>query len=243
MRRLSLIVCILSTASAAWSAIAYVNTANGSNDASGATIATGVGSITTGNLLACTIFWTGAGTISGVAGTGGNTFAQASGAFFHSSSNDNVDVWYIENVTGASNFASTATFSVAQTFRRIICNQYSGVATAGSIDISTNQITTAGTSVSATLITTTANDLIVAGVTSSVSQTYTQGTGFTLRSTVQGTDTQSEDEITTTAGSYAVAISGNSGRLIMTAASFKPAAVATTVNCPSMNLLGVGCMQ
>lgn len=220
---------ILLAANLAQGAISYVNTANGTNDAGGTTISSGVGSVTTGNLEVCQIAWTGAGTVSSVVGTGAINFSQAAGAFFHNTSNDNVDTWYAANVTGSSVFASTVTFSVSQTFRRVICNQYAGAATGSPIDVSTNGFTSAGTSVTSTLITTGDGDVIMAFVTSSVAQTYTQGSGFTLRSTVQGTDTQSEDKIPATNGSNSVSMSGNSGRLIMTAASFRPAAVCQTI--------------
>lgn len=241
MKYLAFILGTLSLASPIWAAIAYVNTANNSADAGATTIATAATSLTAGNLIVCAVVWTGVGSITGFANTAGDTFAQASGAKYTSPNSDSVDIWYAMNSLGSAINKSTATFSVSQTFRRIICNQYSGAATSSAIDVSTNQFVAAGTSISATLITTAASDVIVAAVGSSVAQTYTQGSGFTLESTIQGTDTQSEDEITTTAGSYAVAMSGlNSGRFFMTAASFKPAAT-TSIVCPAVMGSGIVC--
>lgn len=219
---------------------AFVNVGTGGNDATGTTIATAATSLTAGNTIAVGVVWTSATTtVTGVTDTAGNTYTQVSGSFMRSANNDATDIWVATNATGNASNVVTAAYSATSPFRRIKTHQYSGLATTSVSDGGANGFTAAGTSISTGSMTATTSDGVVFAIMSSNSaQTYTAGTSFTLRGTVQSTDTQSEDRILAATGSYTASVTaGSSARLFISAATLKGLITPGTALRGSTNLM------
>ena len=216
-------------------AIAYVNTGTGTADSSASTIATAATSHTAGNLIVCGVTWSGSSvTVSSVANTAGDTWAQAASTLNTSHASQRTDIWYAMNSAGNASDVTTATFSANATNRRIICNQYSGIATTSAFDVGSTGYTAAGTSVtSGNMSTSVAESVIFAFVESTGATTYTAGTNFTLRgSTIGGSGfvARSEDRILSSTGTYTASMSGSTSvGMILSTAVFKAPGDATSV--------------
>lgn len=162
----------------------------GTGDAAASSIAASAKSTTTGNLLVVFIKWEGVVTpnVTSVTDTAGNTYteivevANASGEPYCS-------LYYAENITGNASNVTTANFgSASTTWRKIIVEEFSGIATTSSLDGTYQSSTGTGTAYSTANITTNTTGLVVLGVAGYTSLTTWDGTpgvpDFTVGATV-----------------------------------------------------------
>jgi len=213
-------------------AIAFVNATSGGDNsgASKSSIACTAASHTTGNLIVVGCYYTGsAGSISSITDTAGNTYVKiaASSVTFTGYTGE---IWYAVNVTGNASNVVTTHYSPSITFPRVVVHQYSGCATSSPFDQTATGHTASGTSVtSGNMVTTQANEVIVAFMSASNSCTWTAGASFTKRGSIVQTDTQGEDRIVSATGTYtASATEVGNKELWITAATFADTPVGGT---------------
>jgi hypothetical protein len=118
-------------------------------------------------------------------------------------------IYYAENIASGANTVTVSDTVTGQTLQFAIL-EYSGVATSNSLDVtaSAQGNSTAPNSGSAT--TTTNGDLVLGGILTANSRTYTAGSGLTIREAVSAapsTTLVAEDRVLTTAGSTAASAS------------------------------------
>src|SRR6185436_1367832 len=102
----------------------------------------------------------------------------------------------------------TAQFTGSATYRRILVHEYSGVATSNPVDGTVGQIANASiasNNVTTSSISTTLAGALLFGVVMDDAGTNSSqaGTGFTMRTSVNGRDLASEDRVATSSGSVA----------------------------------------
>lgn len=207
-------------------AIAYVNSATGSADASSSTIATTAANHTTGNLLVAFVVWNHASnTLSSVSDTAGNTWTRITGTDALHGTADRCEMFYAKNITGNASNTVTATFSGGAAFRRIAVVQYSGVDTTAPLDQATKQTVTDTSITSPSFTTTSADEVIIAGMGSDMGRNVSPGTNYTLRVDSLAVDTDVEERIVTATGSYTASFSwsGGSQGAWLSVATFKAA--------------------
>lgn len=158
----------------------------------------------------------------------------------NTSSGDSISSYYFPNVQNAPTIQS-GNFSPQTAFDTIIAEDYSGVMTSNPIDGHTiqEQLTpgTGTDAISSGNITTTANgDLIFGGVTdfTGATNTYTQGTNYTLRSNASASTlaTAAEDRIQSSAGSIAATFTQSTADHTVTIVMAFKAAIAGIVGVP-----------
>lgn len=136
----------------------------GEGASTASTIASAAKSTTTGNLLVAVIKWEGNPTLSSVSDTAGNTWTIIRQRV-HGSGNPDVALAYAENITGNASNVVTATFSSAfAEWRRILVEEFSGIATSSSLDGSYQDSTGTTADYTTADITTTTSGLVVLGV-------------------------------------------------------------------------------
>src|SRR5262249_28800355 len=114
--------------------------------------------------------------------------------------NQALAVFYAPAIKGGADTV-TATFPVSQAFRRLIIQEYAGLA--GTVDVTSTNIGTGSVPTSNSATTTTGGDLIFgAFMDDSGTTTITAGAGFTQRQFTSG-DSASEDMVQSSAGSVA----------------------------------------
>ncbi|MGH9970668.1 MAG: hypothetical protein ACREBG_23155 [Pyrinomonadaceae bacterium] len=222
----------------------FVNDAVGSGDASSTTIAAAAANHTGGNHL---IVWVAHGsgtiTVSSIADTAGNTYAQVPSALRQVASFGSVDIWRATNITGNASNVVTVTFSATTSFRRIVVHQFSATNSGSMTNDTASTGTGTGTAMSCTSFTpANANELIIAGYSTASGTTFTAGTNFTLQ-TSPNTDSRTERWIQTTATATTGAMTetGNQQWVGDQAAFIEPAAAGGgTINPTMLALCGVG---
>jgi len=134
-------------------------------------------------------------------------------------------IYYAENVKGGANTV-TVTMTVSGPLRFAIL-EYSGVATSNSLDAAIAATTTSTSPNSGNLTTTANGDLLLGDVATADSDTYTAGTGFTIRDVVPAapstklvTEDQVQSAAGTTSASATLSVSSNWAAIL---AAFKPA--------------------
>jgi hypothetical protein len=134
-------------------------------------------------------------------------------------------IYYAENVRGGANTV-TVTMTVSGPLRFAIL-EYSGVATSNSLDAAIAATTTSTSPNSGNLTTTANGDLLLGDVATADSDTYTGGTGFTIRDLVPAapsTKLVTEDQVQSAAGTTSafatLSVSSNWAAIL---AAFKPA--------------------
>lgn len=150
----------------------------GFGDTSGNSIASAAKSTTTGNFLAVYIKWEVAATpiVTSVTDTAGNTFVEVVEAS-HASGDPRGALYYAENITGNASNVVTANFgSGSPEYRRIIVEEFSGIATSSSTDGSVQTNNGTGTAYSTADITTSQSGLVVLGVSGYTSLSSWSGT-------------------------------------------------------------------
>jgi hypothetical protein len=244
---LVLLVCLwASPALAAW---AHIQT-NGSLEAgSDANIAHAItSSLTAGSLVVCHIAWvTAGGSISTVA-DGTNSYAASGSAVSHADG-FSVHTYYAMNVSAGS-VTVTVTFSGATTNKALICQEYSGIATSGALDVTkTNSqagsTATDGITSGSTTSTAENNELVVAaGWVRSGASGLVSGTGFNTRAPLLEDafyGFRAEDKNLATAGdavSTFTASDAPSGAMVKVSTFKEPSAGGACRG--ALTLLGVG---
>lgn len=136
----------------------------GATDFGGTTVVSAAKTTTSGNMLFAIVKWETAATISTIVDTAGNTYVLA-GSLNFGSSDPVGSLYYAENITGNASNVVTVTFSSsAAEYRRIVVEEFSGLATSSSTDGAAQTNSGTGTSYSTADITTTQSGLVVLGV-------------------------------------------------------------------------------
>jgi len=143
-------------------------------------------------------------TITSVTDTLGNTFTPATSLATNTNWGIGEQVW---SASGKASGTDTITVNVSQPANlHVIIAEYSGVATASPVDagVFAGSGATAGTAVdSGPLATSTAGDLLFGHVvTGHLNESFTAGTGYTLRQTTPTGASAIEDQWASTTGTY-----------------------------------------
>lgn len=222
--------------------IAFVQTAASNNDAGATTIAQAFSArVTGGNTIIVAVSWdtSAGGTSLTCTDTQNNTYANATNVN-DATNSQALAVCYAPNVAGG-NTTVTATFTGSATFRRIIVNEYSGIATTAPVDATRTNIAegTAAidniTSLAAT--TTVPGDLIFGAVMDDTNPNTSidAGTGFTRRN-ITSTQLMVEDRTQPAAGSIAAtATFGTAHRYLAHVVAFKAATAGSGVAWSNVN--------
>jgi hypothetical protein len=161
-----------------------------------------------------------------VSDTRGNSYRQAVqfNQTLDAPNGETLAIYYAENIAAGANTV-TVSESITNNTLRFAILEYSGVATANSLDV-TAAAQGSGTTLNSGTATTTVNgDLILGEVATSSGQTSTAGTGYTIEERVPAapnTKLIAEDAVQATAGPVSVSAtlsaSDNGGALL---AAFK----------------------
>ncbi len=181
------------------------------------------------------------GQVLTVSDTRGNTYRQAVqfNQTLDAPNGETFAIYYAENIAGGANTV-TVSESIPNNTLRLAILEYSGVATANSLDV-TAAAQGAGTTLNSGNATTTANgDLVLGEVVTANGQTFTAASGYTIEEAVPAapnTKLIAEDGIDATAGVVSVgatlSISDNGGAAL---AAFKAGAGGGTTG-PSITSL------
>lgn len=158
-------------------------------------------SVTAGNNVLVAVSWddsTNTVGLSSVQDSNGKTFTLV-GSRFHDANDNSTQHAYGENVAGGAGYTVTATLGGSQSFRRIVAEEWSGLATSGSFDQDSGGKQQTGTSVTDNSVTPGFNGEVIfshalcAGGTSSDAMTvggsWTEPTNGTARN---GATTENE---------------------------------------------------
>jgi len=162
---------------------------SGANDANGTNISTGsLGNAAAGELCACCVSaFTTADAVSSVTATGNTTgWARLSGSRVTSAGTGFIEIWYKENLAAATAMTVTANFSSAQSYRRIMCGRYSGMASLSAADVAATGSGNSNAPDTANLTTTQANELLMACAVMATTTTYSSWNLATLTGTERG---------------------------------------------------------
>jgi len=208
-------------------AIAYVNGVGNREIVAATTIAAPAANHTTGNLLVVFVgFYSTSVTVSSIGDTAGNTYTKITSI---KDSYSTIECWYAKNITGNANNVVTATFSASVTYRGITVDQYSGCDTSAPLDQYNTGTGNDTAPITGNITTTTANEVLVAGVYLLYTKTITAGTNYTLRTLTNPAPSKgaSEDRIVSATGTYNATFSlSDSTPWVSIVASFKAVAVA-----------------
>jgi hypothetical protein len=209
----------------------------GQGDGDSTTIASAAKSTTTGDLLTVWVKWEGnTANFSSIADTAGNTWTQITN-ITHTNGQLRGGLFYAANITGNAANVVTVTFSsVNAAYRRIIVEEWSGLALSSVEDQNEQTVNNGATSPFDTAaITTTSAGLVVLGVGAFGSLSSVAGAGtptFSVAATVGDTTfgyllSSSGQSVTPS-----ITASGGGGADIEIAQAFKNAAVATSLVFP-----------
>lgn len=205
----------------------------GQGDGLSDTIAAASKATTTGNLLVVFIKWEiGAGepTLTGIADTAGNQWVEVAG-LVHSNDSLSSGLWYAANITGHAANVVTATFSEpSASYRRVIVEEFSGLALTSVEDQNEQTAVGAGSPFDTAAITTTSAGLVVLGVGAYGALTGVAGAGtptFSIAATISDTTFGYLISASGQSVTPSITASGGGGADIEIAQAFKDAAVAT----------------
>lgn len=205
----------------------------GQVDGGGSTIASAAKNTTSGNLLTAWVKWEGTTvTLSSVADTAGNSWTIAASSIHATETALRCALAYAMNITGNAANVVTATFTNATAeWKRILVEEWSGLATTNAEDGAEQVINTgAGSPFNTAAITTTQAGLVVLGVAAFGSLSGLAGAGtptFSLGNTVS--DATMGYLLSGSGQSVTPSItgSGGGGADVCIAQAFKDAAAAT----------------
>jgi hypothetical protein len=230
------IVALVFNTTALLAAPTFTQTAGQSSNVSAGTIAQAFSTgNTAGNFIVIAVSW-GDQSATGISAsdTRGNVYLVATNDF-DTINRQGLAIIYASNILSGTNTV-TVNFGKNVGYRRIIINEYSGIAAALPLDVtavSKANGTTASNGVTSTAsITTTSGDLIFGAVIddSGLFGTITAGTGFTRRASLNNMDMAVEDKVQPAAGSTAATFTfSRADRYLAQMAAFKPAGAETTV--------------
>jgi hypothetical protein len=162
-----------------------------------------------------------------VSDTAGNTYTSITSETYNGPT-DRIQAFYAKNTTANAANIVSCNYSPGVQYVAVDALQYSGASTSAPLDqFATGSSDTFGTSntnpQTVNVTTTVANEVLVAGINIGTGGNfYTQGTGYTLRSTNPSTDASEDDIITTTQTSHAtISWVGGSAPWAMILATFK----------------------
>src|SRR3954471_8087132 len=137
-----------------------------------------------------------------VTDTNGNTYRKAI-QVVHTADSVSMAVYYAENVRGGANTVTVA--DTASGTLRIAILEYAGVATAGSLDVTTWAQGSSSSPSSGNATTTGSGDLLLGAFTTANGQTTAAGSGFVMRESVptSAAKLNAEDSVQTAAGTAA----------------------------------------
>jgi len=185
--------------------VAYVQGANMTSDSAASSIARAfTTSNTAGNLIIAAVSWGNSGGVT-CSDSQGNAYAVAT-TQTDSVYNQSLAICYAPNVKGGANTV-TANFSGAPVYRRLLIQEYQGIALVDPVDVVAKNVangTTATNGITSTsAVTTSSGDLIFGAVIDAVDLTsITAGTGFTQRQS-NNMDMATEDLVQAASGSIA----------------------------------------
>ena len=218
-----------SEVSATPTAVTYVQSASTGSDASAGTISQSFSAGTTaGDLIVVVVSWdTSAGSgVPTVTDSQGNIYARATYAT-DSRQKQALAVFYAGAVKGGAGTV-TVNFGASQSYRRLLVQEYGGLA--GTVDVTASNIASGSVPTSTSAVTTTAGDLIFGAFMDDGGSTIiTAGAGFTQRQFTSA-DTASEDMIQSAAGSVAATANfAASTDYLAQMVAFKPGGTTATV--------------
>jgi hypothetical protein len=207
-------------------AVAYVQGAGATNQASATSIARAfTTSNTAGNLIVVAVTWDGSASMS-CADSQLNAYALAT-TQYDGTNNQTLAICYAANIKAGANTV-TATFGASSSWRRMLIHEYRGLALTSPVDVVAKNVasgTTGADAITSTAaVTTVSGDLIFGAVMDDANPTtITAGTGFTQRQALNSTDLATEDLVQTTAGSIAATHTfGAANRYLALMVAFKP---------------------
>lgn len=178
---LGLLVCAAATYSHAV-CCTLVNTANSGHILSPGvnTLATAAQNVTAGNGLFCFVRYVDTGDsvrISGVTDTAGDTFSQITPIVRNATSGDILELWYTLSSGGNASNVTTVTYTLNDpSFETVSCEQWSGLPSGSTFDVTTSQITTGTSITSPSFSTSQTTELVLAGLDgASTSGSWTAG--------------------------------------------------------------------
>jgi len=206
------------------------------------TIAVPLAAATTkGNLVVVGFDYTGT-TFTSIADNQGNAFTQV-GTEITSPGGARTRLYYARNIKGGS---ETVTINLAANppYLEVYAAEYAGIDTTTPLDVSAQATGSASSATSGSIVTTTANDVIVGLCIGDNS--CTAGSGFTARSTYHSN--LLEDRVLATAGSTAATGTASSGWAVIMAAfrpqsATPPAPVASVTVAPATASITAGTTQ
>ena len=166
---------------------------------------------TAGNWIAVAIRAGRSGQLFTVTDTRGNTYRRAVqfNVTADTPNGDTLGIFYAENIAGGAN-SVTVSDSINGSALRFAILEYSGIASANSLDVTAAAQGTSAAPNSGTVATTAAGDLLFGVVVTSNAATYVAGTGFTVEDRVPAapsTKLMDEDQIQTAAGNASASAS------------------------------------
>lgn len=179
-------------------AISLVNSVGVTAGGASTTIASTALSMSTGNFVYVMVTLL-TGTVSSVTDTAGNTYVNVPGATV-TLGIARTEVWYAKNITGNASNVVTANLSGSFGGRRIHVLQYSGVDLTSPLGDDNTATVNPGTSISASVTTTTANELIIASAAGDTD--FTATAPLTARVNTNTSKESTGDQIEAAAGTY-----------------------------------------
>ena len=207
--------------------VAYVQGAGITSDTGADSIAQAFTTLNaSGNLIVAAVSW-GSNDLVTCSDSQGNGYAVAT-TQYDSINSQSMAICYAANVKGGANTV-TATFSGAPGYRRLLIQEYRGIAPVNPVDVVAQNVadgTTASNAITSTsAVTTSSGDLIFGAVMddSGVVGSITAGTGFTQRQSVNNQDMATEDFVQAVSGSVAaIQTFGSADRYLAQMVAFKP---------------------
>ncbi len=160
----------------------------GAGTPSGSTISVTYPSTVEGNLLVCSVSWSGAGTFSSLSDTAGNAWSIAVGPY--SGGTMTSALFYVPNAKPQTGDQVTASWAASVSFPNLTCTQWAGLSNVAPLDQvgTASGTTTVTTAVSTGGSTSVDNELVIAVVNSNYWPTV--GAGYTQFGIIGGYETE-----------------------------------------------------
>lgn len=164
--------------------ISSVNTATGSNNASGASISSNSFTANSGNLIVVAIRFyktSSSAAVSSVTDTAGNSYAFATG--LTSGYGDRLELWYAKNISANSSNVVTVAFNSSVTYRVVNVAQYSGIDQVFPLDATAISTTQTGSTITSNSFSTTFPDEVIvsASQVATLTGNWSAGSGYQSR--------------------------------------------------------------
>lgn len=217
-----------------YATVSYVQGTTMTNDAAATTApVTMPANVTTGNFIVVAVSWDTTATQSfSCSDTRGNAYTNIGTVWNDTTNTQGMSICYAQNISGNAADTVTVTFAASSNFRRVVANEYSGVATVGNpvdgvagVGGLTTVTSTDGTS-SGNITTTQDGDLVFSAVMITMTtRGIVNGTGFSPRLYTGLKDMEAEDkqqpQAGVTAGTWTMPAA--SDKVDVAVVAFKPA--------------------